>query len=256
MSHALFQLDVRLCEIEPAIWRTVEVPGACSLEELHFALQVAMGWTNSHLHQFKIGTTLYGMTGVEELEVEPEDERAYRLQDLVQRGDSFLYEYDFGDGWEHDVTVSKVTTVTKAPRPRCVAGARACPPEDCGGPGGYANLLAVLADPKREEHADVAAWAGGYQAERFALPKTGLDLRKEMAELKSLADGAQEEELAALPSPLVDAVLALEPMQRASLAALIAGSLASELLDVRQTAAALATSIKPGHNTGPRKRGR
>ncbi|HEX7702804.1 MAG TPA: plasmid pRiA4b ORF-3 family protein [Kofleriaceae bacterium] len=254
MSHELFELDVRLCEIEPAIWRTVELAGACSLEDVHFALQVAMGWTNSHLHQFQIGTTLYGMTGVEEFEIKLEDERAYRLQDLVQSGDSFLYEYDFGDGWEHTVTVKKVTTVAKPPRPRCVAGARACPPEDCGGPGGYANLLAVLADPKREEHADLVAWAGGFQPERFVVPKG--DLRKEMVELKSLADGDEDEvaDPTALPRPLVDAVLALEPMQRASLAAVIAGSLANELLDVRETVVTLAASIKTGLK--PRKRGR
>jgi hypothetical protein len=256
MSHELFELDVRLCDIEPAIWRTVELAGASSLEDVHFALQIAMGWTNSHLHQFQIGTTLYGMTGVEEFEIKIEDEREYRLQDLVQSGDSFLYEYDFGDDWEHTVTVNKVSTVAKPPRPRCVAGARACPPEDCGGPGGYADLLAALADPKRKEHADRVAWAGGFQAERFAVPKS--DLRKEMAELKSLADGDEDEvaDPTALPRPLVDAVLALEPMQRASLAAVIAGSLANELLDARENIVALATAIKTGQKHGPRKRGR
>jgi Plasmid pRiA4b ORF-3-like protein len=244
MSHELFELDVRLCDIEPPIWRTVELAGASSLEDVHFALQIAMGWTNSHLHQFQIGTTLYGMTGVEEFEIKIEDEREYRLQDLVQSGDSFIYEYDLGDDWAHTVTVNKVSTVAKPPRPRCVAGARACPPEHCGGPAGYADLLAALADPKRKEH------------ERFAVPKS--DLRKEMAELKSLADGDEDEvaDPTALPRPLVDAVLALEPMQRASLAAVIAGSLANELLDARENVVALATAIKTGQKHGPRKRGR
>jgi hypothetical protein len=254
MRHELFELDVRLCGIEPAIWRTVELAGSSSLEDVHFALQIALGWTNSHLHQFQIGTTLYGMTGVEEFDVKIKDERAYRLQDLVQSGDSFLYEYDFGDGWEHTVTVKKVTTVAKPPRPRCLAGARACPPEDCGGPGGYADLLAALADPKRKEHADRVAWAGGFKPERFVVPKG--DLRKEMLELKLLADGDEDEaaDPTALPRPLVDAVLALEPMQRASLAAVIAGSLATELLDGRETILDLATTIKTGLK--PRKRRR
>jgi hypothetical protein len=140
MSHKVFELDVRLREIEPPIWRTLEVPGPSSLEYVHFAIQVAMGWTNSHLHQFDIDDTHYGMVNVDE-GADLEDERAYSLEDLVQSGSSFVYEYDFGDGWEHDVRVVKVSTVTKPPHARCVAGARACPPEDCGGPGGYANLL-------------------------------------------------------------------------------------------------------------------
>jgi len=190
MSHTLFELDVRLREIEPPIWRTVEVPGALSLEDLHLALQVAMGWTNSHLHQFKIGDKLYGMVEVDDSgDLELEDEREYRLQDLVQNGGSFVYEYDFGDGWEHDVTVKKVTTVAKPPRPRCVAGARACPPEDCGGSGGYENLLEALADPEHEEHQSLVTWSNDFKPERFVLPRNGLDLRREMATLRALAEG-------------------------------------------------------------------
>lgn len=270
MSHTLIELDVRLREIEPPIWRTVEVPGASSLADVHLALQVAMGWTNSHLHQFKIGDTSYGMVDVDDSDdLEIEDEREYELQDLVGNGDSFLYEYDFGDGWEHDVTVKKVTTVAKPPRPRCVAGARACPPEDCGGSGGYENLLEALADPQHEEHESLVTWSSGFKPERFALPRNGLDLRDEMATLRALADADDpfEEDdvdpddgpVVDLPKPLVEAVLALDPMQRASLAALIAGSLANEIIEVTHAASQLVGAMKERgkkKTRGHRKRSR
>ncbi|MBA3393462.1 MAG: plasmid pRiA4b ORF-3 family protein [Deltaproteobacteria bacterium] len=249
MGQTLYELDVRLQAIEPAIWRTVEVPGTSSLEDVHFAIQVAMGWTNSHLHQFTIGGRFYGMADVDGSgDLELEDEREYRLQDLVQSGSSFLYEYDFGDGWEHDVRVTKVTTVAKAPRPRCIAGARACPPEDCGGPSGYQNLLEALRDPKHEEHDSMVMWSDDFEPERFDLPKSGLDLREDMADLKALAEGDEHDvDVAAgidLPELLVDAVLALEPVQRASLGALIGASLATELVEVRQVAGQLVTAMK------------
>jgi len=255
MSHTLFELDVRLREIEPPIWRTVEVPGAWSLEAVHFALQVAMGWTNSHLHQFKIGDKLYGMVDVDDSgDLEIEDEREYQLQDVVQNGGSFVYEYDFGDGWEHDVAVKKATTVGKPPRPRCVAGARACPPEDCGGSGGYENLLEALADADHDEHQSLVTWSNNFKPERFVLPKNGLDLREKIARLRALADGDDRFEeydvdpddapMVELPKPLVEAVLALDPIERASLVALIAASLANEIVDVRHAAVQLAGAMK------------
>jgi hypothetical protein len=270
MSHALFELDIRLREIEPPIWRTVEVPGAWSLEDVHLALQVAMGWTNSHLHQFKMGDRAYGMVDIDDSgDLEIEDEREHRLQDLVQEGGSFVYEYDFGDSWEHDVTVKNVTTVAKPPRPRCVAGARACPPEDCGGSGGYENLLEALANPEHEEHESLLTWSNDFKPERFVLPKNGLDLREEMATLRALADGndpfaeydvdLDDGPMLDVPKPLVEAVLALDPMQRAALAAMIAGSLANEIVELRHAAGQLAgpgTKRDKKKTRGHRKRAR
>ena len=270
MSNKLYELDVRLREIEPPIWRTIEVPGALSLEDVHFAIQVAMGWTNSHLHQFEIGDKQYGMADVDGADdLELEDEREYRLQDLVQERGSFVYEYDFGDSWEHQIAVTKISAVSKQPRPRCVDGARACPPEDCGGTSGYDNLLVALADPKHEEHRASVTWSGGFKPERFELPKSGLDLREEMARLKVFADGDDpfEEDdvedadgpVMDLPKSIVKAVLALDPMKRASLGALIAGSLANELVEVRHATAQLLTTLKErGKKTvrGTRRRGR
>ena len=150
MAHTLYELDVRLLGIAPPIWRTIELAGSSTLEDVHFAIQVAMGWTNSHLHQFIIGKTSYGMVDVDEA---PDlvDEREAKLEDVAREGHSFAYEYDFGDGWEHTITAKRVAKASKAPRPRCTAGQWARPPEDCGGPGGYEHLLQVLADsvPRR-----------------------------------------------------------------------------------------------------------
>jgi len=269
MSHKLFELDVRLQEIEPPIWRTIEVPGSASLETVHYAIQVAMGWTNSHLHQFKIGDKCYGMADVDDSgDLELDDEREFCLQDLVQSGGAFVYEYDFGDGWEHDVTVKKITTVTKPPRARCVAGARACPPEDCRGSGGYENLLEALANPDHEEHESLATWSNDFKPERFALPKNGLDLRAEMERLKALAEGddlfdqhdgaADEGPLKDLPKPLVKSVLALPPIARASLCALIAGSLADEVEHARSMIDELVSAVRAQkpvrHGRGKRAR--
>ncbi len=236
MKHTLVELDVRLRNVTPPIWRTVEVPGSATLEDVHHALQVALGWTNSHLHAFEIGRARYGMAGVDAFgDNEDLDERQYRLQDTVRAGDKFVYAYDFGDGWEHDVKVTKITSVAKAPAPRCTAGARACPPEDCGGPGGYGDLLDILADPRHEEHADRLAWLGGpIDPERFSVPTGGRDLRRDIAALVAAGEDDPpdvDHSFVDLPRPLVEAVMGMPPHQRAALAAVIAGSLADELED-------------------------
>ena len=96
-----------------------------------------MGWTNSHLHRFAIGKRPFRMANVDgAVDLWLEDERKYRVQDLLKSGASVLYEYDFGDSWEHVVTVKKITNVDKAPQPRCTGGARAPPPGDSGGADG------------------------------------------------------------------------------------------------------------------------
>ncbi len=262
MGHQVIELEVRLQEIDPPIWRTIEVPGTSSLEQVHFAIQVAMGWTNSHLHQFKIGDKYFGMADVDDGgDVEVADEREYRLGDLVHSGASFIYEYDFGDGWEHDVSVKRISTASRPTYTRCLAGARACPPEDCGGPGGYESLLEALADPDHEHHVSMVTWSNNFKPEHFVVPKGGLDLRGEMKRLEALANGEDEVDLdngplADLPTPLVEAVLALPPMARASLGALIAGSLADEVEHARATLEKLATAVRSNTPTRQGRRGR
>jgi hypothetical protein len=173
---------------------------------------------------------------------------------VVREGDTFRYEYDFGDGWRHAVTVTKVSAVGRPPAPRCIAGQRACPPEDCGGPSGYQNLLAVLADPSHPEHDELVEWSDGYEPESFSLPKQGLALRESIARLQATGGDAGDEgedaranlgghgdtvdaigtRAAAAggppPNALVQAALALPALSRAALAAIITQSLALDAL--------------------------
>lgn len=147
------ELEITLRDVEPRIWRRIVVPESVTLRRLHDLLQVAMGWQNSHLSLFAIGDREYG--DIEDFE--DLGSLATTLATVVEPGAVFRYDYDFGDGWEHDVRVVRRTTSDGA---HCLDGARACPPEDCGGPHGYAQLLDVQADPTHREHADLVDWLG------------------------------------------------------------------------------------------------
>ncbi len=147
------RLRVTMREVVPPVERVVDVPPSITLDGLHEVLQVAIGWTASHLHQFRADDAVYaipfdGWDGDDEI-----DERSVRLSALPSR---FLYAYDLGDDWEHDVEVLG----GGGDRPGCRGGHGACPPEDCGGAGGYADLLAVIADPSHREHRAMLTWVG------------------------------------------------------------------------------------------------
>ncbi|MCI0637014.1 MAG: plasmid pRiA4b ORF-3 family protein, partial [Actinobacteria bacterium] len=143
-------------------------------ERLHRVLQDAMGWEDCHLHSFTVRGVEYGVRepagfglGFDDDRVEPE--KRHTIDRLVRAKDRFTYVYDFGDGWTHDILVEKVSPGELA-APRCVAGARACPPEDCGGVWGYADLVLALADKTHERHEALAEWVPeGWSAERFDL---------------------------------------------------------------------------------------
>jgi hypothetical protein len=130
------------------------------LGDLHQIIQVTMGWTNSHLHLFKDGKVEYAP---KEFELEySKDYGKVKLDKLLKKGkDKILYEYDFGDGWRHDILLEKVIeTDEKDQLPRCTGGERNCPPEDCGGIWGYADVLETIADPAHEEYGDMLEWLG------------------------------------------------------------------------------------------------
>jgi hypothetical protein len=160
----IFQLKVTLEGVKPPVWRRLLVPADIPLHTLHAVLQEAMGWTDSHMHQFSLRDRRFGAPLDDSVLGEPgmEDERKVRLQELVGLGQSLRYEYDFGDGWLHSVLVEQ--QLEPDPRftyPSCTGGARACPPEDCGGPLGYARLLKILKDSSHPEHDDTVTWLGG-----------------------------------------------------------------------------------------------
>ena len=154
------QLLVTLCDVEPPIWRRLIVPASLTLRELHAAVQTAMGWQDYHLHLFEIGDLLYG--DVEEIDERHfGDEETFTVGQAAAVAPAFQYEYDFGDGWRHEIRVEQVMPSLAAGAPHLLGAARACPPEDCGGMWGYEHLLEVLADPAHEEHEEMLDWVGG-----------------------------------------------------------------------------------------------
>lgn len=158
----IFQVRVTLVDVEPPIWRRLLVPQGLTLPRLHAVLQVVMGWTNSHLYQFKVGDVCFAEPH-EEFEPGPIDNRRITLNQIApRRGLTCIYEYDFGDGWEHLIEVEDELPVeTVAGQvPRCVGGTRACPPEDCGGPYGFAEFLQAIRNPDHPEHDGYLEWAG------------------------------------------------------------------------------------------------
>lgn len=174
---SIFQLKITLKDVEGPVWRRVQVDATASLKSVHLALNEAMGWNNSHLHEFVFDDRRFSDPEIDDEGVF-EDERAVCLDDLVSVGDRFLYEYDFGDGWSHEVRVEKkLPWKDHLAYPVCIGGARACPPEDCGGPGGYEDLLNALAEGD-EEH-ELVRWIGGfYDPEGFDVNRTNRALRE------------------------------------------------------------------------------
>jgi hypothetical protein len=165
-------------DVEPAVVRVVDVPAGVVLPELHDLLQAALGWTDSHLHQFVADSICYGMPDVDGPEDE-RDESAVPLRALPHR---FIYLYDFGDSWEHEVAV----VGPGGEQPGVVAGEGACPPEDVGGPHGYAEFREVMADPAHPEHDRLRTWAGRWH--------DGFDL--------GAADLLVRQTLGAVPAPV------------------------------------------------------
>ena len=156
-AQEVYQLKITLKGSKPPIWRRVQVRSEITLAQLHDVIQIAMGWTDSHLHQFTVHGEAFGRPDDEGLDVH--DENKACLWRLVGLRDSFLYEYDFGDDWQHQVVVEKVLPVeTGAVYPLCVTGKRACPPEDVGGVWGYGDFLEAIKDPMHPDHQEMLDW--------------------------------------------------------------------------------------------------
>jgi hypothetical protein len=160
-GQGVFQLRIALVEVEPTVWRRLLVPAGVRMAKLHDMFQAVMGWTNSHLHCFTIGDDRYGMH-FDEYPEDEIDEKQVTVLRAIGDESRFCYEYDFGDSWDHEVIVERFVRIPLGLKHAvCVDGENACPPEDCGGTGGYAELLEVLADPGHEEHDDLVSWVGG-----------------------------------------------------------------------------------------------
>ena len=176
----IYRIKITLTHIRPPVWRRIQVPADTKLGKLHRILQEAMGWYDTHLHAFHVGHETYGIPDGEFVDDETINERNVPLDKIAVEGDKLIYEYDFGDGWEHELLVEQVLPAEKGKRyPLCLAGQRACPPEDCGGPWGYEHLLEVLSDPKHEDHEEIREWLGGpFDPEAFDLDEVNRMLRR------------------------------------------------------------------------------
>ncbi|QTI68918.1 plasmid pRiA4b ORF-3 family protein [Gordonia polyisoprenivorans] len=170
------ELRIELDDIEPPIWRRFRVPANIALDDLHLVVQAVMGWEDRHLHQWTRdndprarGLTSYKPTYAFadwETDEDERDEAGVPLATLLTRvGDTLFYRYDFGDCWDHRLTVEAITAAAR--RPECLAGERACPPEDCGGTTGYELLLAVRADPDHPDRDWLAGHADAVDPELF-----------------------------------------------------------------------------------------
>jgi len=183
----IYQIKITLNHSKPPIWRRVLVPADVRLSQLHQIIQGAMGWEDCHLHQFVVGQrpdwTFYGVPAPEYDNFGPpmKNEALTKLNQILQTEKTgFVYEYDFGDGWEHIILLEKIIQPEDgAIYPHCIKGKRACPPEDCGGIWGYENLLNIIADPEHPEHEDIIDWMGGddFDADYFNLDEINARLR-------------------------------------------------------------------------------
>jgi hypothetical protein len=177
----ILQLKITLLDIEPKIHRIVQVPEEITLRNLHKVIQKVMPWQNYHLYQFVKGDAFYAPKSTAFDFGHSMSDRSVPVRELLPRPrHKLIYEYDFGDGWLHEVLLQKVLPAEEGVRyPTCIAGQFAAPPEDSGGPLGYCDLLEALADPGVEGHEDAKDWLGeGYDPEFFDLAQVNRQLRR------------------------------------------------------------------------------
>ena len=176
----IYQIKVTLKDSKPPIWRRIQVPCNITLAELHHILQAVMGWWDYHLHQFIVGRTYYGVPSPDYDYMEMRDESQVRLDQIADEGSKFVYEYDFGDSWEHVLLVEKILSPEPGQQyPVCIKGKRARPPEDVGGVWGYSDFLEAIQNPDHPEHDEYLEWVGGeFDPEAFDLDEINAALRE------------------------------------------------------------------------------
>ena len=183
----VYRFKVSLKDIKPPIWRRIEVPANYTFWDLHVAIQDAMGWSDSHLHEFEIKNPHTNeMIKIGYPDMEYGENILICWKELIANyftpvNKTASYIYDFGDYWQHKVQLEQIHPVEKGQSyPKCLNGKRACPPEDCGGVGGYYNLLEILSDPMDEDYETMIEWLGEeYHPDFFDLSEVGFDDPKE-----------------------------------------------------------------------------
>ena len=188
VSVPIYQIKITLKHSKPNIWRRIEVPSNISFLQLHYCIQEAMGWYNCHLFQFIVKEaiawtvdTIIAMPYDDDFNLNGDykaDETLINKYLKVEK-DKLIYEYDFGDGWEHDIVLEKILQAQPdLAYPRLTAGKCACPPEDCGGIWGYYEMVKAINNPKHPNHDDMIEWieADEWDVKEFDLPKEGVVL--------------------------------------------------------------------------------
>jgi Plasmid pRiA4b ORF-3-like protein len=175
LPEEIYQIKVTLLGTNPAIWRRLLVPANLTLAQLHDVLQIAMGWEGCHMYDFRIGRKRFGTPDPDEgLMGLPSttSEHTARLSGVLSKiGAKAVYTYDFGDGWEHGITVEKILPADPGcAYPTCVDGKQHGPPEDCGGVPGFYNLLDAIGDPTHDQHEELLGWVGDdFDPEAFSI---------------------------------------------------------------------------------------
>jgi DNA invertase Pin-like site-specific DNA recombinase len=177
-NQTVYQLKITLKNIRPPIWRRIQVLSSTTLEQLHLIVQEVMGWDNYHMHQFSIAGIDYGQP---QPEFNVRSEKTVKLSQVVKGEKSkFFYTYDFGDSWEHEILLEKELPSTPDTNyPVCITGKRACPPEDCGGSWGYAELLEIISDSSHPEYEERMEWLGkSFNPDTFDINEVNQRLRE------------------------------------------------------------------------------
>ncbi|MCU0359627.1 MAG: plasmid pRiA4b ORF-3 family protein [Bacteroidia bacterium] len=195
-----YLLHLNINSIKPEIWRKILVKPTTTLFELHHIIQISMGWQNYHLYEFNVngyrmGSEALNGPELDKLQGKLIDSIAVDLSDLyLEKGSSFSYEYDFGDSWRHTITIEDFVPSVKGQKlPLCLAGERACPPEDCGGIHGFENMIEILQDKSHPEYKEFKRWVGPkYNPETFDLEKTNKSLRSLNRYIRDWLDSIEE----------------------------------------------------------------
>ena len=192
VAERLYQFRISLKQSKPEIWRRIQVK-RCTLDKLHEHIQTAMGWTNSHLHQFHINGERYGDPELlddgfeDDVFVDSTDLKIDQILPKSGKRFRFEYEYDFGDRWRHEVLFEGCLKAAKGQRyPLCVEGDRACPPEDVGGIRGYTRYLKVLGNPTHKDHQDMLEWRGPFDPDSFDSEKTTKRMRRGLPDWRKM----------------------------------------------------------------------
>ncbi len=184
-SQSIYRLRITLAHVKPQVWREVDIPSHYTLDDLHEVIQIVMDWEYRHMWEFRSGKTIYRSPEFEEDSIVPMETSSatdVKLNQVLKSPNDFIhYIYDFGDDWLHEIVLKDIIEPDDSVSyPRCISGENAAPPEDCGGPIGYLELIEALKDKKHPEHEMWKEWAGDFDAQRFDLNLINEDLQEEL----------------------------------------------------------------------------